>query len=201
MIQQELCIEGEPGAGIKYMHIYDNLHRIVRERLQTCTKNICLACLEKRVQHKVDPYDWIETIEAFEQGDPDVHNRRAVQDSRRRYEEERFRGLYGNPISSATTIYDTIRRAPRSTDYIDGGIVQRRMEEWIRCYKYAYVRGYDAIMEAEIRKTYTESSRDSMITIQHNPRELPHYNWTKQQTASDFKLIIDTRKPKKGTFE
>lgn len=57
------------------------------------------------------------------------------------------------------------------------------------------------------KRMIDESNRIKQVLIPEmqkayrQPEEVPQYNWTQQQTTSDFKLIADTSKPKRGTFE
>ena len=43
---QGLCLENEPGAGRKYLYIYDMLPPYARELVRNSSFNLCLACLE-----------------------------------------------------------------------------------------------------------------------------------------------------------
>lgn len=143
MIAQELCLESQPGAGTHFMPIYDDLHPRVRHRLQTCTKNLCLACLEMRCYEPRDPNCWLSLIDAFEAGDYNANDRRNFPRSRREYEEEELYRLYGRPDRAPPPIYDPFQRSPRGYEDFARRSFQPWVEERQRLYDSTYARSYD----------------------------------------------------------
>lgn len=72
--RQELCYQNEPGAGAKYMPLFDMLPPDIRKEVRNSSINICTACL---VNLRGQYGGYLKTLRRFECAVAELENDRS----------------------------------------------------------------------------------------------------------------------------
>lgn len=160
MRPQESCLEGEPGAGAKYMNEFDQLPTSIRDRIRESPYNLCVACLYMRANAPTIP-NFFAAIEIMEQ--EITHGPTNLRSQNRREPEDRLRSIYDPAYDPYAYEYDPCRPAPGSY----GNPASRSLYDRVE-WGFDRARDYDARRDYQSRQAeylkYIELTRQPIIS-------------------------------------